>query len=707
MNYLEHIEGGPGKLPFRRKDGYNFLYKQKIESTRDGDVKTAISLLQDLQTHDKELIFDFTLDSDNVLTRLFWIDGMSRAQFKMFGDVLLFDSTYKTNAYRFPLVMFCGVDNHFKTCVFGAAILYNETVESYRWLLQKFKEAVGSAPLCVLTDQDAAMRAAIKFEYPEAKHRICSWHLERNALRNVGKRRFVADFGDLITTNYNVDDFEIAWQNLVQKHDVADHPWVLDVYNDKESWSEAHCRGYFMAMMTSTQRAESMNSYLKLDMNPELNLCDFLKHFHTCLGKMRASFLENQIAAERYRPSLKSEVLRSLENHAATLYTRKIFEKVQDEIIAEQGLILQEAMKEYDKIFTFNFVPYDNQLANACCLIINWLEGTFECQCLMLESDGIPCRHIISALKYLQQTEIPKPIIKYRWTVDIGMKLRKEFHSPFPFEDPQRRRYAQLHKECAELCLLSSQTEEATAKTINMLRALVESVQPHKMRCCSDDKIEDMNQEKRNHSGQFDNISSTPEICDPKRKRSRGAVRAKKQHCGRCGQPGHKVGTCKENLDTCGDQVNTKDGKNLALDRLYDLNTFQCYLSSNVQEYILSSGKDSIINLWEVGIGRLLKQYLRATHTEMQCQAHISEVFGAICKMHLVLNYFHLLIYRKQGEDTVRQERSATLQFVLEGKKLQVQAFGLLVSIIDFTLSRITTGEDVLFLDLSSDLDLF
>ncbi|PIN01124.1 hypothetical protein CDL12_26371 [Handroanthus impetiginosus] len=36
--------------------------------------------------------------------------------------------------------------------------------------------------------------------------------------------------------------------------------------------------------------------------------------------------------------------------------------------------------------------------------------------------------------------------------------------------------------------------------------------------------------------------------------------------------------------------------------------------------YILSSGKDSIINLWEVGIGRLLKQYLRATHTEIQCQ---------------------------------------------------------------------------------------
>ncbi|PIN26811.1 hypothetical protein CDL12_00436 [Handroanthus impetiginosus] len=466
MNYLAHIEGGPGKLPFKRKD--------------------------DLQIHDKDLIFDFTLDDENTLSRLFWIDGMSCAQFKLFGDVLLFDSTYKTNPYQFPLVMLFGVNNHFKTCVFGAAILCDETVESYCWLLQQFKQA------------DAAMRAAIKFEYPKAKHRICSWNLEHNALRNVGKCQFVADFGDLITANYNVEDFEIAWQNLIQKHDVANHPWVLDVYKDKECWSGAYCRGYFMAMMTSTQ----------------------------------------------YKPCLKSEVLKSFENHAATVYTRKIFEKVQDEIVAEQGLILQEAINEDDTIFTFKFVPYLNHVVNICCLMINWPEGTFECQCLMLKLDGIPCRHIISALKNLQQIELPDPIIKYRWTVDIGVKLRKEFRFPFPFEDPQRRRYAQLHKECVELCLLSSQTKEATTNTINMLNSLVDSIQPHKMNGCSTNKNEEMNHKKGNGGKKPENFTSTFVICDPKRKHSRGAVREKKQHCSSCGQPEHNVNTCKEDPNT-------------------------------------------------------------------------------------------------------------------------------------------------------------
>ncbi|KAK9080387.1 hypothetical protein SSX86_000145 [Deinandra increscens subsp. villosa] len=115
---------------------------------------------------------------------------------------------------------------------------------------------------------------------------------------------------------------------------------------------------------------------------------------------------------------------------------------------------------------------------------------------------------------------------------------------------------------------------------------------------------------------------------------------------------------------------------------LYDVNTFQCYLSANIQEigvnsainqvrysctggmyvtaskdgairiwdgvtsnvvrsilgahgsaeatsakftkdqrYVLSCGKDSSVKLWEVGTGKLVKHYLGATHTQLRCQA--------------------------------------------------------------------------------------
>ncbi|PRQ42503.1 putative non-specific serine/threonine protein kinase [Rosa chinensis] len=59
------------------------------------------------------------------------------------------------------------------------------------------------------------------------------------------------------------------------------------------------------------------------------------------------------------------------------------------------------------------------------------------------------------------------------------------------------------------------------------------------------------------------------------------------------------------------------------------------------------------------------------------------------------------------GNILLRRSGSVTMQFTLEGKQMLIRTFGLAISIIDFTLSRINTGEAILFLDLSSDPELF
>ncbi|KAJ4972961.1 hypothetical protein NE237_006135 [Protea cynaroides] len=43
------------------------------------------------------------------------------------------------------------------------------------------------------------------------------------------------------------------------------------------------------------------------------------------------------------------------------------------------------------------------------------------------------------------------------------------------------------------------------------------------------------------------------------------------------------------------------------------------------QRFVLSCGKDSTVKLWEVGTGRLVKQYMGATHTQLRCQAVFNE----------------------------------------------------------------------------------
>ncbi|KAJ8752288.1 hypothetical protein K2173_003924 [Erythroxylum novogranatense] len=59
------------------------------------------------------------------------------------------------------------------------------------------------------------------------------------------------------------------------------------------------------------------------------------------------------------------------------------------------------------------------------------------------------------------------------------------------------------------------------------------------------------------------------------------------------------------------------------------------------------------------------------------------------------------------GNILLSRNDCATVHFALEGKKIYMKTFGLAISIIDFTLSRINTGEDILYLDLSSDPYLF
>lgn len=59
------------------------------------------------------------------------------------------------------------------------------------------------------------------------------------------------------------------------------------------------------------------------------------------------------------------------------------------------------------------------------------------------------------------------------------------------------------------------------------------------------------------------------------------------------------------------------------------------------------------------------------------------------------------------GNILLSRDKTKTTQFIMHGKQMEAQNFGLSVAIIDFTLSRINTGNQVLFLDLSVDPALF
>lgn len=73
-------------------------------------------------------------------------------------------------------VPFTAIDNHKRSINIGAGLLSNESIESYRWLLEAFLKAHVKHPQLVLTDQDPAILQAVEAIFPTSNHRLCMWH---------------------------------------------------------------------------------------------------------------------------------------------------------------------------------------------------------------------------------------------------------------------------------------------------------------------------------------------------------------------------------------------------------------------------------------------------------------------------------------------------------------------------------------------------
>ncbi|XP_028118377.1 protein FAR1-RELATED SEQUENCE 5-like [Camellia sinensis] len=229
---------------------------------KDSDAECALAYLCAKADANPYFFYKYDKDQENRLGKLFWADSRSRLDYAAFGDVLVFDTTYKTNAYNKPFVIFIGVNNHFETTIFACNLLVDETISTYTWVLQKLLETMDNKrPVSVLIDGDMAMREAIQKVFPNAKHRLCNWHIHRNAKRNVQVDGFEGHFKHLMDLDANEVVFEEAWSKMVRKYGLQNNKWVSNTYNNKGMWAQSYLRGHFFAGMKSSQRCEGLHAF--------------------------------------------------------------------------------------------------------------------------------------------------------------------------------------------------------------------------------------------------------------------------------------------------------------------------------------------------------------------------------------------------------------------------------------------------------------
>ncbi|PNX80467.1 hypothetical protein L195_g036468, partial [Trifolium pratense] len=235
----------------------------------------------------------YQMDVEDQITNVFWADARMLFDYGYFGDVVSLDSTYCTNSSYRPLAVFSGFNHHRKAVIFGAALLYDETAESYKWLFETFLEAhKQKTPQTVFTDQDQAMAKALVQVMPGAYHGLCTWHLMQNCIKHLshlmkGESHFLSDFKKCM---YGYDDekqFEESWRTLLVNYNGDEEPWLRRAYSLKEKWASCYMNKAFTLGMRSTQLSESVNADIKSFMNVDLDIIKFLKRFEDVVEEMR------------------------------------------------------------------------------------------------------------------------------------------------------------------------------------------------------------------------------------------------------------------------------------------------------------------------------------------------------------------------------------------------------------------------------------
>ena len=108
------------------------------------------------------------------------------------------------------------------------------------------------------------MANAIKVVFSKSCHRLCSWHISKNAQQNLlglyGNPNFHQRFNKCLNGCLTEMEFESTWNGMIEKHNLKYHAWLKRLYQIREKWCPTFNVDFFSAKMKSTQRSESRNS---------------------------------------------------------------------------------------------------------------------------------------------------------------------------------------------------------------------------------------------------------------------------------------------------------------------------------------------------------------------------------------------------------------------------------------------------------------
>lgn len=429
--WKEHV-GGYENVGATVVDFKNFSRDMKCY-LRDVDATMFINNLKEkVKNSGGGFFLDYCINETRNLTRVFWSDSISRKNYSIFGDMVSFDTTYDTNTYSMVFAPFTGVDHHGKCVTFGVGLLAKEDIESFTWLFECFLKAMGGCqPVCLITDQDPAMKLAIETVFETTKHRLCMWHIMKKVPNKVGptlcrETDFLEKLNDVVwNRDLEPSEFDTRWHEVMVEFGLEKHEWFSNMFAMRKLWIPSYFRDLFLGgILRSTQISESENHFFTQFTNANCLLVELWFRYESAIDCQRHE--QDKLNASTKHSMPRTVTPLHLEKQASIVYTHNLFYKFQHEFQhavfncgVSKHVFLQEGVEEFEIADNTRKKTYSVTYVEDC-------KNCF-CSCKMFESMGMLCRHILFVFKGKFFTEIPPQYILNRWTKDALKKPMNNF----------------------------------------------------------------------------------------------------------------------------------------------------------------------------------------------------------------------------------------------------------------------------------------
>ena len=187
-----------------------------------------------------------------------------------FHDIIVYDTTSKTNRYEMALSLFVAVDNNYKTRIVAQVLTKYENQADFNWIFQCILQASNNLlPKVLFTDSDPAIIAAVQVVYSQTRYLLCIYHLLENVkkkakskLRGDMVKSFVTDFY-IMRNSYSEEQFNAKYHEMLTKYEPCRSYLEKRLYFNRRYWARYEIAKMFTAGIESTQRVESINGIIK------------------------------------------------------------------------------------------------------------------------------------------------------------------------------------------------------------------------------------------------------------------------------------------------------------------------------------------------------------------------------------------------------------------------------------------------------------